>query len=151
MWLGAGLATGVVGTIIAFRAQKQMFINSAVGLDVAMPDGMSTVNDQATGDVVVTKCWSNEQPAVPMPDRVRELEKLLTATESERQKCGKFNATLMVTFQLDTEGQVSKVLSNKNELGTSVATCVEAALLAEIAFAPSPSESTVPIRLELGS
>jgi hypothetical protein len=128
-------------------------ITSSVGLGISPPDGRGT-SGNGEGEYFVIQCWSQEVPAAPSPDRALERDALLAKVKPEIQKCGQGVSpaiTLKLWLDIDEDGQITKVQSNKAQLGSRAAACAETAILAAAAFAPSPMWTNVPITVAIGS
>ncbi|HEY5923617.1 MAG TPA: hypothetical protein VIV11_18175 [Kofleriaceae bacterium] len=125
---------------------------SSVGLRYEPPDGYGTSHTK-DGGIMITTCWSTKPPSKPLPDRGAERDALLARVADALRKCGQsltHTLTLRMVLFLDEEGQISKVESNKAQLGHPATTCAETAVLQAAAFSPAPWETDVPVVVKLG-
>lgn len=127
-------------------------LGSTVGLRFAPSDGYGTHRTKDRGTVITT-CFATDAPKVAMPDRGAERDAMIAKAADAIRKCGVGLAhpmTLKLTLWLDEGGQITKVDSNKAQLGSPAGTCAETALLTAAAFAPAPMTSDVPVSVVIG-
>jgi hypothetical protein len=123
---------------------------SSVGLGFEPTQGMAMTGGD---NPALTVCWPERPPESPMPDRAGERAALLARTSEAIRACAQgltYAISLWIELDIDKDGSIKNVDSNRESIGHPAATCAENAILQAASFAPAPHETNVPLSLKLG-